>query len=192
MLRRGVGLAADVLEHPLVPHLRDHALERHVLRSAGRSGTPSRRARPNARASPRISPAPCPSGARSMKSCSTLSRKRMTSSMNSGWSFHSNQVSRFSDGQAAHRGALLAVLVDAGRQRDLAAQIGGLHLQPGQLVVLAAARGSRGRRRRDTARRSRSARSGCGSTARAPRCCAPPRCPWARAAPTARPPPPRA
>ena len=38
--------------------------------------------------------------------------------------------------QAAHRGALLAVLVAAGRQRDLAAQVGGLHLQPGQLVVL--------------------------------------------------------
>ena len=39
-------------------------------------------------------------------------------------------------GQAAHRGALLAVMVDAGRQRDLAAQVGGLHLQPRQLVML--------------------------------------------------------
>jgi hypothetical protein len=36
-------------------------------------------------------------GARSMKSCSTLSRKRITSSMNARSSFHSSQVSRFSD-----------------------------------------------------------------------------------------------
>ena len=52
-----------------------------------------------------------PGGARSMKSCSTLSRNRITSSMNVGWSFHSNQFSRFSERQAAHRGALHAVLV---------------------------------------------------------------------------------
>ena len=39
-------------------------------------------------------------------------------------------------GQAAHRRPLHAVLVEAGRQRDLAAQVGGLHLQPGQLLML--------------------------------------------------------
>jgi hypothetical protein len=37
--------------------------------------------------------------------------------------------------QAAHGGALLAVMVDAGRQRDLAAQVRGLDLEAGQLVV---------------------------------------------------------
>jgi hypothetical protein len=35
-------------------------------------------------------------------------------------------------------GALLAVMVDAGRQRDLAAQVRGLDLQPGELVMLGA------------------------------------------------------
>ena len=38
-----------------------------------------------------------PGGARSMKSCSTLSRNRMTSSMKVGCSSHSNHVSRFSE-----------------------------------------------------------------------------------------------
>ena len=38
--------------------------------------------------------------------------------------------------QAAHRRALLAVLVHPGRQGDFTAQIGGFHLQPGQLVML--------------------------------------------------------
>ena len=65
-------------------------------------------------------------------------------------------------------------MVDAGRQRDLAAQVGGLDLEPGELVVLGPARCSRGRRRSGRARRSRSAPSGCGSTARAPRPCAAP------------------
>ena len=37
------------------------------------------------------------SGARSMKSCSTLSRKRITSGMNCGSFDHSNQVSQFND-----------------------------------------------------------------------------------------------
>jgi hypothetical protein len=39
-------------------------------------------------------------------------------------------------GEAAHGGALLAVMVDAGRQGDLAAQVGGLDLQAGELVLL--------------------------------------------------------
>ena len=38
--------------------------------------------------------------------------------------------------QAAHRRALLAVMVDARRQGDLGAEVRGLDLQPGQLVVL--------------------------------------------------------
>ena len=38
-----------------------------------------------------------PSGARSMKSCSTLSRNRMISSTNVGWFSHANQFSRFSE-----------------------------------------------------------------------------------------------
>jgi hypothetical protein len=38
--------------------------------------------------------------------------------------------------QAADRGALLAMMVDAGRQRDLGAQVRGLHLEARELVVL--------------------------------------------------------
>jgi hypothetical protein len=44
--------------------------------------------------------------------------------MKSGWSFQSNQVSRFK--------------VGARRQGDFAAQIGGFHLQPGKLVEIGA------------------------------------------------------
>src|SRR5205814_7390945 len=39
-------------------------------------------------------------------------------------------------GEAADRGALLAVMVDAGRQGDLAAQVRGLDLEAGELVML--------------------------------------------------------
>ena len=45
--RRRVGLPADVLEHPPVPHLGDHALERHVL--ALQEGVEAHHAEPHRR-----------------------------------------------------------------------------------------------------------------------------------------------
>jgi hypothetical protein len=43
--------------------------------------------------------------------------------MNTLSSCHSSQVSRLSDGQAAHRGAVVAQVIDTGGQRDFAAQV---------------------------------------------------------------------
>ena len=76
------------------------------------------------------------SGAVSMNSCSTLSRKRITSGMKRGSSFHSNQVSRLSEERQHTAVRSRPCWSRAGRQGDLGAQVGGLHLQPRQLLVL--------------------------------------------------------
>ena len=126
---------ADVLEHPDVPDLGDHALERHVLRL--QEAVEPHHAEPHRALAHRRVARPLHPLRRAVdevlqhvveEAHHVLDEQRMVLPLEPAL-----QIERR---QAADRGAPLAMLIDPGRQRDLAAQIAGLDLEPGQLVVL--------------------------------------------------------
>ncbi len=135
--RRSIGLGADLLEHPLVPNLGDHAFERHVLRL--QEGMKAHHAQPYRALAHRGIFSLLHAFGRTVDEVlqhiveephRVFHEERVVLPLHPGFQVQA--------AQAAHCGALLAILVHACRQRDFAAQIAGLHFQPGQLLVLRA------------------------------------------------------
>ncbi len=131
-----VDLGADVLEDLEVPALRHRPFERRCRAPGGRSGSPSRRARPNARASRCTWRAPSRPAPGRYSRCSTLSRKRITSSMKSLSLFHSSHVSRLRLERQQTAVRALPRWSRAGRQRDLGAEVRGRDLEAELAVML--------------------------------------------------------
>jgi len=142
-----VAAAAQVLEEPHVPALGQCALERHVLGLQQRCGSPSGRGPPK-RCARRVGGIRHPRrGAVGWKSCSTLSRKRMQSSMKVGLVAPLQEPLGVHRREATDRGALLAQVVGAGVQQDLRAEVRLAHLQAELAPGTPQRRGWRCRRR---------------------------------------------
>ena len=135
MIRRRIGFAADLLEDAQIPGLGHRAFQRNVLGLQEGVEAHHAQARPSVRAGAEYLARSMLSGAVSMKLVSTLSSIRSTSSTKPSASRPLVPGLDIERGQAAHRGAFLAVMVGAGGQGDLAAQIGGVDLQA-QLALM--------------------------------------------------------
>ena len=142
LVRPGREMCLKILQ---VPRSSPSRLRTGCRAPAGRSGSPSRRGRPSARARRYTWRAPSRRARGRYSRCRTLSRKRITSSMNILSPFHSSQVSRFSDDRQQTAVRSLPRWSRAGRQRDLGAQVRGRDLEAELAVMLAASTGSPGR-----------------------------------------------
>ena len=130
-----VALAADVLEHLLVPHLGHHRFERDVVGlqegvEAHDAEADRTLAHGGVGGAGEVAAGRIDEALQHVveKAHHVVDEGRMLVPLEIGF-----EIER---AEAAHRGALLAVMVDAGRQRDLAAQVRGLDLEAGQLVML--------------------------------------------------------
>ena len=127
-----VGLGVDVAGTSCMFHAFAIALSNGDAASpAGTRGSPSRPSpTERSRAAEYLARAISARRALDDSRCSTLSRKRITSSMKRLSLVPLVPGLEVERGQAAHRGAVVAEVVLAGRQRDLRAQVRGRDLEP--------------------------------------------------------------